>query len=229
MKFKMIIAGMSALCSLSVIAGAGIYDDKYMYDEKELIRIERAYKQGKADGAKTTINNIVQQKKAIKDLSEGANTKAGFYGAGADSGVVALETDADKAKLAEAESLQKQIDLISGAHNWGDKVRKEVVLPGEADPELLELDRFLNQPLIIEQSEPANLIEIVVTTMPAGWRVFFSNFVRDDFIDEYEFFVPTLPRGAVFQKLEESLGVKISVMNQPNRPYIIVSKEKGES
>ena len=122
------------------------------------------------------------------------------------------------------DAVEKQIAKLTNREEWNNKIRKEVIIPGDVDPMLLELDRFLNQPLIIEQSDPANMLRIVASTMPAGWRIFFSNTVKDDFLDEYEFFVPSVPRAVAFKKLEESFGVEISVMNQPERPYVIVSK-----
>ena len=234
MPLKIVLATLAqAIIVSGAIAGGEFYDDKYMYSDKELIMLEQVYERGLKDGKKTTVQNIVTSGSEVEDLSVGAGVKGYFANTAEDS--TSNTESIGKSNQAGAgghqvvnEDVKQQIAKIEESDDWSEKVRKEVVIPGAVDPRYLELDQFLNQPLVIEQSEPANILELVVNTIPQGWRVFFSNFKRDDFIDEYEMFVPTLPRGAVFKKLEESLGFKVSVMNQPDRPYVVVTKLEAE-
>ena len=206
------------LAPLSNADAGSFYDDKYLYSDKDLIVLDQVFKAGKAAGDTYKIENVVSKPTPVNDLSIGDKRKGYYSGSKGDPVAIA---DATTSNPVSAENISKQVKAMSKVSN---KVRKELVIPGDVDPMLLELDRFMNQPLVIEQSEPVNMLEIVATTIPQGWRVYFSNTKRSDFVDEYEFFVPKLPRGAVFKKLQNAFDVTIRVMNQPESPYVIVSK-----
>jgi hypothetical protein len=210
------------LASLASADAGSFYDDKYLYSDKDLIVLEQVFNAGKAAGETYTIENVVSTPQKVKDLSKG-NSRKGFYSNSSDEEVNVANSASNPVA---AENISKQVKAMAKVSS---KIRKELLIPGDLDPMLLELDRFMNQPLIIEQSEPVNMLEIVATTIPQGWRVYFSNTKRSDFVDEYELFVPKLPRGAVFKKLEHAFGVTIRVMNQPESPYVIVSKNEEGS
>ena len=235
-KMALIIAAMTL--SSTVMADAGsFYDDKYLYSDQDLIVLEQVYKAGKADGETVELINMVEEEREYKDLSIGSEKK-GFYantadkdsrnssGLSKDDPAIANKTSESISKEQIASQVSDQVKTIAKSSNK--KIRKELIIPGEVDPMLLELDRFLNEPLVIEQSKPGNMLEIVATTIPQGWRVYFSNTTTEDYVDEYEFFVPRVPRAQAFAKLEEAFGVEFRVMNQPEAPYVIVNKLNGD-
>lgn len=234
-KMALIIGVM--MVSSTVMADAGsFYDDKYLYSDQDLIVLEQVYKAGKADGETVELINMVEEEQDYKDLSVGSE-KQGFYantagkttgsksGLNKDDPAIASNSAKSISKEEIASKVSDQVKTI--AKNSSKKIRKELIIPGEVDPMLLELDRFLNESLVIEQSKPGNMLEIVATTIPQGWRVYFSNTTTEDYVDEYEFFVPKVPRAQAFAKLEEAFGVEFRVMNQPEAPYVIVNKLKG--
>jgi hypothetical protein len=221
------IIGFSLIASVATnaLAGGGFFDDKYLYSDKDLIRLEQVYQAGKRDGETVVVQNVMVERTPVKDLSKSSKSASADEEAKLMANKVPTTPESVTVKSIDV-AVAKQIDRYTAGRGWNEKVRKEVIIPGELDEMLLELDLFLNQPLIIEQSQPANMLKIVATTIPAGWRIFFSNTVKDDFLDEYEFFVPSVPRAVAFKKLEDAFGVEISVMNQPERPYVVVSKKE---
>jgi hypothetical protein len=228
------IMALSSISSMAAADAGSFYDDKYLYSDQDLIVLEQVYKAGKEDGETIQVLNIADDSEDVKDLSTGTK-QSGYY---ADTGKEKMNTvsgsnndelqSGSSPVLSKGEVAANVSDQVKGitkaSHN---KIRKELIIPGNVDPMLLELDRFLNAPLTIEQSKPVNMLEIIATTIPQGWRVYFSNTTTEDYIDEYEFFVPTVPRAKAFAKLEEAFGVQFKVMNQPESPYVIVNKIKG--
>jgi len=230
-KALVMIMAITSISQMAAADAGSFYDDKYLYSDQDLIVLEQVYKAGKDDGEIVNILNVVEEKDEVKDLSTGSKPK-GFYAneqvASSAKGLTSADaSDLNKSVMTKSEIADNVSKQVKGlAKTSSNKIRKELIIPGELDPSLLELDAFLNEALTIEQSKPVNMLEIIATTIPNGWRVYFSNTTTEDYIDEYEFFVPTVPRGKAFLKLEDAFGVQIKVMNQPKSPYVIVNKVK---